>query len=298
MIVLVTGAHGQVGHALVREAKHRSVPCIALGRNQLDVTAPAAVEAALGGIAFTPDVVINLAAWTHVDAAESEPDAAFRVNALGVDTLAHACARAGTPLLHVSTDYVFDGTADRPYRESDPVRPINAYGGTKAAGEEALRARLDEHLIVRTSWIFGVHGWNFVRSMLRAAGTRDDVRVVDDEVGCPTGAAALAATLLTLAERVTTAGFGDWGTYHYCGTPAVSRAEYARAIYDIAARIDGLPSARVIDIPSSAYPLPATRPRRVVLDCTKIRRVFGIEQPEWRPCLDRMLRDMARDGAA
>lgn len=298
MTVLVTGAAGQVGGEIVREAMRRSIVCIAPGRNDLDITVQAAVDAALDVDGRAPDALINLAAWTAVDAAESDPAGAFRVNRDGVTNLARACARTRTPIVHVSTDYVFDGTTDGDYTETEPVRPINVYGSSKAAGEDVLRAGLDEHLIIRTSWVFGHYGRNFVSSMLQLARKNKDVRVVADEIGCPTGAASLAATLLTLAELAATAGFSDWGTYHYCGRPALSRAAYARAIFETAGRIEGLPTASVTEIASTQFPTPAKRPLRSVLDCGRIGRVFAIEQPDWRPCLERMLRDIPRHEGA
>jgi dTDP-4-dehydrorhamnose reductase len=298
MIVLVTGAAGQVGREIVREARRRSVVCIALDRNDLDITVQPAVDTALDADGRAPDAVINLAAWTAVDAAEADPAGAFRVNRDGVANLARACARTRTPIVHVSTDYVFDGTSDSDCTETEPVHPINVYGSSKAAGEDALRSGLDEHLIIRTSWVFGRHGRNFVTSMLQLARTNADVRVVADEIGCPTGAADLGATLLTLAELAATPDFRDWGTYHFCGRPSLSRAAYARAIFEAAGRFKRLPTATVTEIASTQFPTPAKRPLRSVLDCGRIRNVFAIEQPEWRPCLERMLRDIARSESA
>ena len=278
----------------MRLADRHGIERIGLGRDQLDITDTASVDRLID-VRGPVSVVINLAAYTDVDAAEGAPAEAFRVNAAGVASLAAVCAGRGLPMIHVSTDYVFGGTDAAVLRETDRPEPVNRYGESKLAGEEALRRLLPAHLIVRTSWIFAEAGRNFVTTMLRLAGKQDEVRVVADETGCPTGAAQLAGALLRLAERVRAGGFGDWGTYHFCGRPAVSRAEFARAIFE-EARHRGLPLARVREIASEDYPTAAARPRRTVLECSRIRQVFGIAQPEWRPCLRDVLEELAEGG--
>lgn len=292
MTVLVTGAGGQVGGALVRRAERLGIDVAGLARDALDITDGAVIDAVLDRV--RPNVVINPAAFTQVDAAESTPEAAFAVNATAVETLGRACATRGVPLLHLSTDYVFPGGAGRLYMEDDAVAPINAYGRGKAAGEALLREAHAGHVIVRTSWVFDARGSNFVHTMLRLAREHDEVRVVADEVGCPTAADALADALLTLARRMTRPGFGDWGTYHCCGTPAVSRADFARALFGAAERIGGLPTARVRDIPATAFASAARRPADTAMNCDRIRGVFGIECEDWHAGLERMLRELAR----
>lgn len=292
MTVLVTGAGGQVGGALVRRAQSLGIGVADLSRGALDITDGAAIDAVLDHI--RPDVVVNPAAFTQVDAAESDPDAAFAVNATAVASLGRACATRGVPLLHLSTDYVFPGGVARPYTEEDAVAPVNTYGRSKAAGEALLREVHGAHVIVRTSWVFGARGGNFVHTMLRLARERDEVRVVADEVGCPTAADALADALLTLVQSMVEPGFRDWGTYHCCGTPAVSRADFARALFEAAERIGGLPTARVRDIPADAFPSAARRPSYTAMDCGRLRGVFGIECEAWHAGLDRMLRELAR----
>lgn len=296
-MLLVTGAGGQVGQHVVREAGHRNIPCLALDHARLDIGDTGAVDAAIAESAPTIRVVINLAAYTRVDDAEAEPDTAFRTNAEGVANLARACVRHDCALLHVSTDYVFDGTLDRPYREDDAVRPPNTYGLSKAAGEEALRSLLPRHLIVRTSWVFGQGGSNFTTTMLRLAARQRRVRVVADEVGCPTPATALAVALVDIAVNMARPGFEAWGTYHLSGRPPVSRADWARAIFAVARRVGGHPVAHVHDIHSHDFPTPARRPGCVVLDCSRISRVLGIEQPEWLPGIDEMLRGTRNSSA-
>jgi dTDP-4-dehydrorhamnose reductase len=250
-----------------------------------------AIDAVLDGRARIARTVLNLAAYTRVDAAEADPEAAFRTNATAVGLLADACRRSGKLLVHVSTDHVFDGEAPESYTEMDPVHPLNAYGRSKVAGEEVLRRTLPRHIIVRTSWVFGTGHDNFVTTMLRLARERDEVRVVASEVGCPTPAEELASALLVLAEHIDRRGFDAWGTYHYCGRPAVSRADWARWIFERVGQVGDLRVARVIDIASRDFPTPALRPARVILDCSAIERTFGIEQPAWEPALDRMLRE-------
>jgi dTDP-4-dehydrorhamnose reductase len=245
MRVLVTGAGGMLGRDVVDAA---GPDAVGLTRAQLDVTDAAAVRAAVER--ERPDVVINCAAYTNVDGAEAEPEAAERVNAAGAGNVAAAAPR----VVHVSTDYVFDGSATEPYVESDPVGPVSVYGRTKLAGERAVAAANPNHLIVRTAWVFGVHGPNFVETMLRVGAERGAARVVDDQVGCPTYTRHLAAGLLELAasERA--------GVQHLAGTGAVSWHGFARAIFDAAGLdVDLQPCA------TEEFPRPAPRPAWSVL---------------------------------
>ena len=298
MTVVITGAHGQLGHELVGEAERRGITHSALGKEDLDITDAGSVERLMGGKDGSSTVMVNLAAYTDVEAAEGDPAGAFRVNARGVELLAGACLRAGMPMIHVSTDYVFDGESGGPLQEGGPPHPLNAYGRSKLAGEEALRRVLAEHLILRTSWVFGPSGRNFVRTMLRVAEGKREVGVVGDETGCPTGAGQMADVLLRLAERATAQGFRDWGTYHFCGRPPVSRAGFARAIFEDAAACGGLPVAQVREISGVDHPTSARRPGLSVLGCGKIEGVFAIRQPEWRPYLRTVLTHLAAERAA
>ena len=216
MKILVTGANGQVGHALV-EAGGEQV--VGLGRAALDITDRAAVQRAVAQHA--PDVVVNAAAYTAVDRAESEPERAHWVNRDGPAHLAETCADAGIPLVHLSTDYVFDGTKGAPYTEADATNPLGVYAQSKVAGEEAVRERLDRHVILRTSWVFGAHGANFVRTILRLMGERETLRVVADQHGNPTAATDIARAALDIAEQIER-GHTSWGTYHFAGQPATT----------------------------------------------------------------------------
>lgn len=259
-----------------------------LTRANLDVTDRDAVAAAIA--AAKPEVLINAAAWTAVDRAESEPEAAHAVNARAPGIIGAACARARIPVLHISTDYVFDGNAKRPWREDDPVAPLGVYGASKAAGEDALRAATENHIILRTAWVFSPHGQNFVRTMLRLAAERDELAVVDDQHGCPTSATDIARVLLALAGRAANGETAReaWGTWHFCNHGVTSWCGFARAIMAGAAA-RGAPAADVHPIPTSAYPTPARRPANSALDCTKLGSVFGIEPRPWAEALDEVL---------
>lgn len=286
---LVLGAKGQLGHALGRALAGEAV--VACGR-EVDVTQPAALAKALAGATgVPPDVVVNAAAFTHVDRCEREPEEAMRVNGLAPGLLATACARVGAKLVHVSTDYVFDGEGDRPYREDDATGPRSVYGRTKLAGEEAVRAAAPDSLIVRTSWVYG-RGRNFVAAILAQAQRGGPLRVVEDQRGCPTSARSLAEGLLALVER------GATGLYHLAGAGEASWWELARAALDLTGRHE-VPVAR---IRTEELDLDAPRPRYSVLDCGKAAAA-GVRLPDWREALHRHLRSddvppEAREAAA
>ncbi|WP_417515846.1 dTDP-4-dehydrorhamnose reductase [Minwuia sp.] len=274
MVLLVTGSDGQVGSALRWRAMARGQSVIGMSRNELDITDAGAVRDAVDSI--RPAALINCAAWTDVDGAEAEPDAAHVLNAEAPGHLARACSLLGTPLIHLSTDYVFDGTKRTAYAESDPVAPASVYGRTKEAGERAVREAWGKHIILRTAWVFGAIGDNFVKTMLRLAdqGT-GTLRVVDDQRGGPTPADAIADACLDIAERANSADIAPWGTYHFCGAPSVTWHGFASEILkDRPVTVDACTSAE--------YPRPAPRPANSVLDCRRIRSAFGIEQPDWR----------------
>ncbi|MBX3493421.1 MAG: dTDP-4-dehydrorhamnose reductase [Parvibaculum sp.] len=285
--LLVTGAGGQVGTELAAEAAGAGFAVVAPRRAELDITDENAVAAAIA--AATPDAVVNAAAWTAVDRAESEPGIAHAVNARAPGLLGSACNRAGIPLLHISTDYVFGGMSERPWREDDPVAPLGVYGASKAEGEAALRAAAPCHIILRTAWVFSPHGNNFVKTMLRLASERDELAVVDDQRGSPTSATDIAQTLLALAASVVDARASDasplWGTYHFCNAGVTSWCGFARAIMAGAAA-RGAPAASVRPISAADYPTPARRPAFSALDCTKIKTVLGLEPRPWEEALD------------
>lgn len=292
MKILVTGANGQVGHelilALASDPRHQAIP---LARTDLDISEPAATRAAMSRHA--PDIVVNAAAYTAVDRAEQEPDRADAVNRRGPANLAAACLEHGVPLIHLSTDYVFDGKKEGEYREDDATAPLGVYGLTKLQGEEEIRATTARHLILRTSWVFGAHGANFVKTMLRLGRERRELRIVADQHGCPTPAADIAAVIMQLIDRIgDREGSVDWGSYHYCGEPATTWFDFAGAIFRQAESLSGLPAPRLIPIPTAEYPTPAKRPSNSVLSCEKLARSFGIAQPKWEDGLAAVLREL------
>lgn len=288
--ILLTGCRGQVGQELARRVVGRGHSLLAFDRDRLDITDQAAVGRILAELA--PDVVVNAAAYTAVDRAESEPGQAFQVNRDGPALLAAGCDRLGVPLLHLSTDFVFDGNKREPWNEGDPVAPLSVYGRSKAAGEDRVRALLDHHLILRVSWVFGASGHNFVKTILRLATERAELGIVDDQQGCPTWAGHVAEVALTLAERAAAADQVQWGTFHYCDSPPVTWCGFAREIVATAAERMSLPTVRVRPIATEAYPLPAARPANSVLDCARIQRVYGVTGGSWRIGLEKTLDEL------
>ncbi len=281
MRIAVFGVGGQVARAL---AERGVAECI--GRDRADFTDPERVGRAVADL--DADAIINAVAFTGVDKAESEQRLARLVNAESVGVLARGAAARAIPLVHISTEYVFDGSGTRPWRPDDATGPLGAYGRTKYAGEEAIRAAGGVHAILRTSWVFSAGSGNFVTTMLRLGAERDSLRVVADQIGGPTPAAAIADACLTIA-RALVAAPQKGGTYHFAGTPDVSWAEFARAIFDAA----GLAVA-VEEIPTSAYPTPARRPANSRLDCTTTEAAFGLRRPDWRAGLRDVLDEMAK----
>jgi dTDP-4-dehydrorhamnose reductase len=231
--------------------------------------------------------VINAAAYTAVDRAEAEEDLAARVNAEAPGLIAQACAARRIPLVHISTDYVFDGSGTAPRAPGAAPAPLGAYGRTKLAGEDAVRAAAGPHAILRASWVFSPHGANFVKTMLRLSETREELTIVSDQVGGPTPAAAIAAACLTVAEALRT-DQSLAGTYHFAGAPEVSWADFARAIFAEAGR-----AVTVTDIPTAEYPTPARRPLNSRLDCTATEAAFGLPRPDWRDGLRATLKELA-----
>jgi dTDP-4-dehydrorhamnose reductase len=272
MKILVTGGLGQLGRSVVRRGAALGHQVAAPGRAALDVRDPAQIAAALDRAA--PDLAINAAAYTAVDRAEAARDEAFAINAAGAGQLAQACAARRIPLLHVSTDYVFDGRSAAAYREDDPVAPIGAYGETKLAGERAALAAGAS--VVRTSWLFATGGPSFVHTMLRLAAERPTLRVVADQHGCPTWAEDLADALIALGERAAPAAI-----YHYCGDGPTTWHGFAEAIVAEARRHRPLACERIEAITTADYPTPARRPAHSVLDTARIRGL-GIAPRQWQ----------------
>ncbi|MEK7266105.1 MAG: dTDP-4-dehydrorhamnose reductase [Pseudomonadota bacterium] len=273
MKIALFGADGQVGRETLSAArKFEAVDIYPLNRRDADLASSGAAAAMLQRL--QPDAVINAAAWTAVDKAETESGGARRINAFAVGEIANACKEIGARLVHISTDYVFSGgLAPAPLDENAPTGPINAYGATKLQGEELARDANPETVILRTSWVYSAHGANFVKTMLRLSETKPELNVVADQIGGPTPASAIAAACLTFAVNRK----GPSGLYHFQGAPAASWSDFATAIFAAGGR-----GTKVNAIPTSEYPTPAKRPLFTVLNCSKIRRDYGLEQPDWR----------------
>ena len=279
MKLLIFGKTGQVARELQRLAPDATY----LGREDADLMHPAACAAAI--TTHEADAVINAAAWTAVDKAETEEAAATTVNGDAPTAMAQAAAAKGIPFLHISTDYVFDGTGDRPFTPDHPTGPLGAYGRSKLKGEQGVRAANGPHLILRTSWVVSAHGANFVKTMLRLGAERESLNVVADQIGGPTPAAAIAQALITAAKAMTQGAQG--GTHHFAGIPDTSWADFARAIMATA----NLP-CEIRDIPTSEYPTPAKRPLNSRLDCSALTTAFGIPRPDWRQGLSAIVKEL------
>jgi dTDP-4-dehydrorhamnose reductase len=285
--ILVLGSAGQVGSELMDGAFSRGRSIYGCDRDQCDITDLASVESLVAR--HVPRVIINAAAYTAVDKAESEAELAFAINRDGPANLARVAARHAAALLHISTDYVFDGGKQGPYLETDPVKPLGIYGRSKEAGEVMIRAALDRHVILRTAWVFGRHGHNFVKTMLRLGSERSELSVVADQLGCPTPARAIALGLATIAERILAdPGQAGYGTFHFVGSPPVTWHGFAQAIFAAAAR-HGRPIPIVHAISTADYPTPARRPANSVLSTEALQARYAIGPADWRPELERVV---------
>ena len=283
---MITGAYGQVGFCLTKQAQENGWDVLAIDRDKLDITDPQAVNVLVNE--FQPDVIINAAAHTAVDKAETEIDASYAINRDGPKYLAEAAASVGAAILHISTDYVFAGDKNGIYSEADPVAPQGVYGASKLAGEEAVIAANPKHAILRTAWVFGEHGNNFVKTMLRLGSQRDQLGIVADQFGGPTYASDIAAALLVMAEKAVAApATVSWGIYHFSGEPHVNWHQFAHAIFDKAVAQQLLIKAPQLNALTTAdYPTPANRPANSRLDCRKIFNEFGIQPSNWQSALE------------
>ena len=299
MRIAVTGTNGQVARALAEIAGRHGHEVVLLGRPGLDLADPATIAPAIR--AAEAAAVINAAAYTAVDKAETEPDLAQAVNGAGAGAVAAAAAELGLPVLQVSTDYVFDGSKVGPYIEEDAVGPLGAYGRSKLAGERAVAAANPRHAVLRTAWVYAPFGANFVRTMLRIAGNKPEVNVVADQWGCPTSALDIATTLLGVATRMVAAPDDDdlVGVFHMAARGEAVWADVAEAVF-AASRAKGGPSAKVNRITTAEFPTQAQRPANSRLDCAKLERVYGIALPEWHGPLERtvsrLLNEASRPG--
>jgi len=287
MRILITGAQGQVGHELMQSAPS-GWQVHGLGSSELDISDAEQVTAVVQNL--QPLLIINAAAYTAVDKAESDSQRAYAVNHLGAENLAKAAQSLDCPLLHISTDYVFSGEHAQAYTEQDAPAPNSVYGESKWLGEQAINTLCTQHIILRTSWVFGLHGNNFVKTMLRLAQERDALSIVSDQVGGPTSARSIAQALWQIAQHYENNGSCNWGTYHFSGAPTCSWYEFATEIFTQATRLQLIDKAPMLSpINTSDYPTPAQRPAYSVLDNTKISQCFNIAQSDWKHELKLML---------
>ncbi|MHA3025190.1 dTDP-4-dehydrorhamnose reductase [Chromohalobacter israelensis] len=280
MRVLITGARGQVGHELMKSAPDE-VTAIGLGSDELDITNAEWVNDVV--LSLTPDLIINAAAYTAVDKAESEPDLAYAVNRNGVAHLGGVADHLSVPLLHISTDYVFSGEGSKPYSESDATSPTGVYGSSKLAGERALMQTCARYMILRTSWVFGLHGKNFVKTMIRLGRERNELSIVDDQIGCPTSASGIAQALWRLVAEYKSTGKLHWGLYHLSGTPACSWYDFSEEIFQQAQQIGLLEKKPIIHrVTTQEFPTTAKRPAWSVLDSSLLYEKHKIPSIDWR----------------
>lgn len=302
--LLVFGAGGQLGRTLIETASRRRHNVTGLTHSEADINDHQAVACAIHR--HRPTIIINAAAYTAVDRAETDAAQAFAINRDGARVLAETAAAEDIPIVHISTDYVFDGRSGVPYKETDPVHPLSVYGRSKEEGERAVRSSARKHLILRTAWVYSPFGVNFVRTMLRLRCERTELKIVDDQTGSPTSAADLASSILKIWAAAREADFDKWGTYHYVGANAVTWYDFAKLIFQLIGEY-GLQVPTVQPIKTSEHPCSAPRPVYSALDTTKSECTFGIKpkplQQSLRACLSRIVRQeyyafMAADGRA
>ncbi|CAK2712954.1 dTDP-4-dehydrorhamnose reductase [Vibrio crassostreae] len=286
MRVLITGCHGQVGTCLTEQLSHSGNSTIlALDREHLDITNQDSVNAVVSE--FQPTIIINAAAHTAVDKAEEEVELSYAINRDGPKYLAQAAQTIGAAILHISTDYVFEGNKAGDYIETDTTNPQGVYGESKLAGEVAVAQSCDKHIILRTAWVFGENGNNFVKTMLRLGQTRDALSIVGDQFGGPTYAGDIASTLIQIAKRITQGSEVEYGVYHYSGLPHVSWFDFAEAIFEVAVQQEVLGSKPTLtSITTDHYPTPAKRPSNSRLSNQKIMANFAIEASDWKTALN------------
>jgi dTDP-4-dehydrorhamnose reductase len=297
MRIVVTGGKGQISRALRERGDAAGVTILPLARPDIDLIRPESIRAPLAALA--PEVVVNAAAFTAVDLAESESERALAINGGGAGAVALAAADLKVPIIQLSTDYVFDGALDRPYVESDAANPMTAYGRSKLTGEKAVAAAQPDHVVLRTAWIYSPFGKNFARTMLSLAAQRTEIPVVADQRGSPTSALDIADGIIVVARQMIERPKASElrGVFHLAGSGEATWAEFAEAVFAESRAVGG-PSARLIPIPSSAYPTPARRPTNSRLNGDKIRAAYGVQLPAWRQSLPICVRRLLAEGGA
>lgn len=295
MKILLVGANGQVGREIQDLCEKNNITCIALGREQLDISNAQAIEEKLAAHISAATYLVNAAAYTAVDKAEDEIKSCYQVNCEAVANLAHFAKKHNVPLIHISTDYVFAGEKDSAYVETDIPAPKGVYGASKLEGEMTLQEILPQHIILRVSWVFGQYGKNFVKTILRLAGEQEKLRIVADQHGNPTGAAHIAEVILTIVQRLegrcaTQNNQPSWGTYHYCDAPSTTWFNFTQSIVEIGQRIKPLKVKEIQPITTLEFPTKAARPMNSQLNCDKITKVFGIKQFLWQTELEQVIK--------
>jgi dTDP-4-dehydrorhamnose reductase len=297
MRIVVTGRQGQIVRSLIETAASTSYEVVPLGRPQLDLgEKPASIVHALD--AASPDVIVSSAAYTAVDRAESEADLAFAINEIGARMVAEAAEGLGVPLIHISTDYVFDGTKAAPYVESDPPAPTSVYGASKLAGERAVLAAHADTIVLRTAWVYSAFGANFAKTMLRLACDREEIPVVADQVGTPTSASDIADAIFQIGSNLRANRSPELrGIFHMTAAGEASWADFAEVIFSASQAVNG-PTARVRRISTAEYPTPAKRPQNSRLDCSKLGHLHAVRLPEWRASAAQVVRRLVRESAS
>jgi dTDP-4-dehydrorhamnose reductase len=286
-LIAVIGSNGQLGWELVRRGKRLGLEILPLDLPDIDIIDPYSINAQLAP--YEISLIINASAYTAVDKAEEEPRKAFAVNKDGPANIAAYCAGRAVPVIHISTDYVYDGKKKGPYVEADSVSPLGVYGRSKAAGEDEIRKIVANHIIIRTAWLYGIHGHNFVKTMLRVGMENKTIKVVNDQIGCPTNAADLAEAIISIAQKDHHGLDSRWGTYHYCGAGATTWYGFAKVIFRVAKNYDLFPDVKICPIPSDEYQTPAARPKNSVLDCTLVQKKFDIKLRPWKDSLSEVV---------
>lgn len=295
MRIAVTGSQGQVVRSLSERVRGMEAQIIALGRPLLDLADPSTVLPAMESA--RPDIIVSAAAYTAVDRAEEEADAAYAINAAGAGAVAQAASALGVPVIHLSTDYVFNGRKDSPYLETDSTDPLGVYGASKLAGENAVQAACADSVILRTAWVYSPFGNNFVKTMLRLAEQRDELGVVADQIGNPTSALDIADGVLAVARNLLDDSAPSLrGVFHMTGAGEASWAEFATAIFT-ASQERGGPAARVKAITTAEYPTPAPRPGNSRLDCSKLEQMHGVRLPQWRGSMEMVVTTLLAEQA-
>ena len=295
MKILLVGANGQVGREIQDLFNQKEIDLVSFSRQQLDITNLHSIETQLAAQADNATCLINVAAYTAVDKAENESQQAFQVNRDGALNLATFCQKYKLPLIHLSTDYVFSGAEEQPYKEEEPASPINVYGQSKLEGEQAIQNNLEQYIILRVSWVFGQYGHNFVKTILRLASEREELKIVADQYGNPTAAEDIAKVLLTIVGEIAQ-GNTAWGVYHYSNTPQVSWCEFAEDIVEVGRKANQSIRVKTIEpILTSQFPTPAKRPMNSGLCCDKIHENFGVKCASWRSYLVKVIQDINKN---